>query len=48
MSRTQVPIEIRRRVSNQARHLCGYCLNAETIVGTPVELDHIVFDALGG
>ncbi len=32
----------------QARHRCGYSLTQEAVVGTPVELDHLVPEALGG
>ena len=48
MSRTHVPKELREQVAAQARLRCGYCLTAEAIVGTPMELDHIVPEALGG
>ncbi len=48
MSSARVPAELRRRVSAQARHRCGYCLSTEAIVGTPMELDHIIPEALGG
>jgi HNH endonuclease len=48
MSQTHVPRELRERVAAQARHRCGYCLPAEAIVGTPMELDHLVPESLGG
>ena len=37
-----------KRVTEQAHHRCGYCLTAETIVGTPMEVDHIIPQSLGG
>jgi hypothetical protein len=48
MSGTYVAKELRERVGAQARWRCGYCLTAEAIVGTPMELDHIIPEALGG
>jgi len=48
MSRTYIPKALRDRVAAQARHRCGYCLTAETIVGTPMEVDHILPEADGG
>jgi hypothetical protein len=35
-------------VTEQARHRCGYCLTSEAIVGTPMEIDHIIPRSLGG
>jgi hypothetical protein len=48
MSRTHVSNLLREQVSSDARYRCGYCLTREEIVGTPMELDHIVPEALGG
>jgi len=48
MSQAHVPRELRERVAAQARHRCGYCLTAEAIVGTPMELDHLVPESFGG
>ena len=48
MSRTYVPKALRERVSTAAHCRCGYCLTAEAIVGTPMEIDHIVPESLGG
>ena len=48
MSRTYVPRSLRERVSAIARHRCGYCLSSEAIVGAPMEIDHIIPEALGG
>lgn len=31
-----------------ARYRCGYCQTAEAIVGTPMEIDHIIPESLGG
>ena len=43
-----IPKPLRKGVTVQARHRCGYCLTSEAIVGTPMEIDHIVPRSLGG
>jgi HNH endonuclease len=48
MSRTPVPAWLRERVAAQSRHRCGYCLTAEAITGTPLVIDHLIPEALGG
>jgi hypothetical protein len=48
MSQTYVPKELRERVAAQARYRCGYCRSAEAIVGTPMEIDHLIPESLGG
>ncbi|HKB00827.1 MAG TPA: HNH endonuclease signature motif containing protein [Gemmataceae bacterium] len=48
MSRTYIPVELRERVRAVARYRCGYCLTAEEVVGTPMEVDHLVPETLGG
>ena len=48
MTSVKLSKALRALVSEQARHRCGYCLMAEAIVGTPMEIDHIIPRALGG
>lgn len=48
MSSSYIPKALRERVSKQALYQCGYCLTQEAIVGTPMEIDHIIPEALGG
>ena len=48
MTSAKLSKALRALVSVQARHRCGYCLTAEAIVGTPMEIDHIIPRALGG
>ena len=48
MSSTYIPQALRQRVAEQARYRCGYCLTSEAIVGTPMEIDHIIPESLGG
>ncbi|MEK7276987.1 MAG: HNH endonuclease signature motif containing protein [Chloroflexota bacterium] len=43
-----IPKPLREKVAEEARHRCGYCLAAESIVGTPMEIDHIIPQSLGG
>lgn len=48
MSRSRVTRALRQQVSVEARYRCGYCLTASSITGTPMEIDHIVPESLGG
>ncbi len=48
MSQTHVPNSLRERMSSEARFRCGYCLTREAVVGTPMEIDHIIPESLGG
>ncbi len=48
MSQTSVPRELREKVAAQARRRCGYCLTSELIVGSPMQLKHIIPEADGG
>lgn len=48
MSRTYIGRQLRESVAAQARHRCGYCHTSEAIVGTPMELDHLIPESLGG
>lgn len=48
MSRGHVPRDLRAKVAEQARYRCGYCQTQEAVVGTPMEIDHIVPESLGG
>jgi 5-methylcytosine-specific restriction endonuclease McrA len=48
VSKTYVPRPLRELVAAQARHRCGYCLTQEAVVGTPMKIDHLIPEALGG
>ena len=48
MSDAYIPKALREKVAAQAHHPCGYCLTSEAIVGTPMEIDHIIPQSLGG
>ena len=48
MSRSYVSRALREQITAEARHRCGYCLTSASITGTPMEIDHIVPESLGG
>lgn len=48
MSKTTIPIRVKRRLAHEARHRCGYCRCSEFHTGVPLEVDHLVPEAAGG
>ncbi|MBI4606535.1 MAG: HNH endonuclease [Planctomycetes bacterium] len=46
--RTVCPQRLRERVAARAQRRCGYCLTQEAVVGTPMEIEHIIPESLGG
>jgi 5-methylcytosine-specific restriction endonuclease McrA len=48
MSTTRVGQRLRAQVLVDAGGHCGYCRLSEEITGTPLEIEHIVPEALGG
>lgn len=48
MTSTYIPKKLRKLVAAQARHRCGYCLSAESVVGLSMEIEHLVPQILGG
>src|SRR5712691_6696774 len=48
MSRVYLSQALRRKVAEQARHRCGYCLSSETLTGSALEIDHLLPQAAGG
>jgi hypothetical protein len=48
MSDAYIPKALREKVTAPAQHRCRYCLTAESIVGTPMEIDHLIPQSLGG
>ena len=48
MSKTYIPKALRARVAAQGQYRCGYCLTQERIVGVPMDVEHIIPEALGG
>lgn len=47
MSRTPVPVVLRRRVAAQAQHRCCYCLTPEELTGAAMEVEHIADSRTG-
>jgi len=47
-SRSYVAKALREQIARDARHRCGYCLTSARITGTPMEVNHIVPESLGG
>jgi 5-methylcytosine-specific restriction endonuclease McrA len=47
-NRGTVPIVLGHRVRQWARHRCGYCLCSETLLGMPMEFDHLIPQAADG
>ena len=48
MTSVYIPRALRRRVAEQARYRCGYCLSREEIIGMPLEIDHLIPRSKGG
>src|SRR5688500_15107466 len=48
MSSSFIGKPLRDKVAAQAKYRCGYCLSAESIVGMPMEVDHLIPESLGG
>lgn len=48
MTGVYIPRELRDRVAEQARHRCGYCQTPAALIGTPLEIEHIIPISLGG
>jgi hypothetical protein len=48
MSRTYVSKALRDIVSAAAKYRCGCCLSSQWIVGSPLEIEHLIPEAMGG
>jgi len=48
VSGTYIQAALRERVAERGRHRCGYCLTQEDVAGMPMEIDHLIPQALGG
>jgi 5-methylcytosine-specific restriction endonuclease McrA len=46
--RHKIPATLRKRVREQARYRCGYCLCSEALLGMPMEVEHLIPLASGG
>lgn len=45
---SRVPVALRARVAERAKYRCGYCLSSQELLGMPMNIEHIVPEALGG
>lgn len=48
MSVTYVPRALRARIADAAKERCGYCHATTAIVGTPMEIEHLIPESMGG
>jgi hypothetical protein len=48
VSRSHVSRALREQVAAEGQHRCGYCLTSSSITGTPMEIDHLIPESLGG
>ncbi|NUQ77797.1 MAG: HNH endonuclease [Polyangiaceae bacterium] len=48
MSRSYIGRTLREEVIREGRYRCGYCLTSARVTGTPMEIDHIIPESLGG
>ncbi len=48
MLRTYISVELRHLVRADARSCCGYCHTPEMFLGMPLDIEHLVPEALGG
>jgi len=48
MTPSHISADLRRQVTEDAGHRCGYCLTDEALSGIPLTLDHLVPVAAGG
>jgi 5-methylcytosine-specific restriction endonuclease McrA len=48
MSQAYISKALRDRVAAKAKYRCGYCLTQEAVVGSSMEIDHIIPEVLGG
>ena len=48
MPREYIPAAVDRRVREEARHRCGYCLSPQHLVMARLEIEHIVPVSQGG
>ena len=47
MSKSSIPLVLRRQVASDSCYRCGYCLTLE-VIGIPMEFDHIIPESHDG
>lgn len=48
MSSSHIAKALREQLTREARQRCGYCQTSARVTGTPMEVDHIIPESLGG
>ena len=48
MKKQRISPGLRRRIREQARHRCGYCLRTEELAGERMTVEHIIPESRGG
>jgi hypothetical protein len=43
-----IPAKLRRQLQSDAGERCGYCRSAATLMGVPLEIEHLYPESLGG
>lgn len=46
--RRRIPVPLQRKIREQARFRCGYCLTSETLIGMKMEFEHLTPIAADG
>ncbi|MBI3653154.1 MAG: HNH endonuclease [Acidobacteria bacterium] len=47
-ARRKIPAALERKLRQQGRNRCGYCLSSEVLIGMPMEIEHLLPVASGG
>ena len=48
MAPAYIPVELRRQVRADAGPRCGYCHSPEAFIGMPLDIEHLIPEALDG
>ena len=48
MSKSYIPLALRRQVAEEARYRCGYCMTQTLITGVAMQIEHIIPESLDG
>lgn len=48
MSKTYIPVPLRKQVAQDSRYLCGYCLTPQLYTGIQLVPDHIIPESISG
>lgn len=43
-----IPLKLRRKIAEAARHRCGYCQTSQLISGSQMHIEHMIPLAVGG